>query len=250
MQRWKKLIKSGKIHVHDNPLTPKSPSNINMMQTFNNKDNNEQLKVKNIIFNSNPSIPMMPPSVSALDYSNKLPLCRSASSTPPCVMLPPPPLLMYVSDNSITALEASDNDERYDDGATIIKNFNSNKRMRSVSIISQGSLSDEHDIGNNTKKHKPNNIHEANDKSILSKTNIKNNIRSLSTKEDESHLPSLHVLARQNIEVFEATYEDISAPSPGRKQPIKLHQVGIRCIHCSHLPFNKRTKRAICYPSR
>lgn len=268
MQRWKKLIKSGKIHADaiDNPSAPQSSSKINRIQTSHNEENNEQLKLKSLDYNGNPSMPMMPPSVSTLDCSNNLPLCRAVSSSspsPPCVVLSPPPPLMYVSDISITTQEASDNDERYDEDdaavrlshdstskITTIKTSNSNKRMRSVSIISQGSSSDEYDNDNNNKKLKSNNIHEEKNKSIQSNTNTKNNIRLLSTKEDESHLPSLHILVRQNIEVFEASYEDISAPSPGRKQPIKLHQVGIRCIHCSHLPFKERTKRAICYPSR
>jgi len=51
------------------------------------------------------------------------------------------------------------------------------------------------------------------------------------------------------IEVFTATPTDMAQPAPGRKNPIRLNQVGLRCIHCKHLPPRDRVKRAVCYPS-
>jgi hypothetical protein len=66
---------------------------------------------------------------------------------------------------------------------------------------------------------------------------------------DDTVLSPLHVFIRQHIEVFTATREDIAQPAPGRKNPIQLHQVGIRCIHCRDLPPRDRVKRAVCYPS-
>lgn len=85
-------------------------------------------------------------------------------------------------------------------------------------------------------------------------TNIKDMIL-LSQPEDTMYLNKLHCFVRRNTQVFKATQEDIASPSPGRKKPITLGQVGIRCIHCAHLNKNNdnnttklRTRRAICYP--
>ncbi|GKY97250.1 hypothetical protein MPSEU_000683400 [Mayamaea pseudoterrestris] len=64
---------------------------------------------------------------------------------------------------------------------------------------------------------------------------------------DTKCLSPLHTFIRQQIEVFTATAVELSAPAPGRKVPILLHQVGLRCIHCKHSP--KRVKRAVSYPT-
>lgn len=71
----------------------------------------------------------------------------------------------------------------------------------------------------------------------------------LSQPSDSTVLTPLHVFIRQQIEVFTATEEDMGQPAPGRKNPILPNQVGLRCIHCRHLPFRDRVKRAVCYPS-
>ena len=71
----------------------------------------------------------------------------------------------------------------------------------------------------------------------------------LARDQDELALSRLHVFVRNQIEVFTATPAELAQPAPGRKQPIQLHQVGLRCIHCRHLPNRKRVKRAVCYPS-
>jgi hypothetical protein len=71
----------------------------------------------------------------------------------------------------------------------------------------------------------------------------------LARDRDESCLNRLHIFVRNQIEVFTATPTELAQPAPGRKQPIRLHQVGLRCIHCRHLPSRKRVKRAVCYPS-
>ena len=50
--------------------------------------------------------------------------------------------------------------------------------------------------------------------------------------------------------MFQATVEDVEAPAPGRKHPVSVGQVGLRCIHCRHATRSSdRVKRAICYPS-
>lgn len=50
---------------------------------------------------------------------------------------------------------------------------------------------------------------------------------------DDRCLSQFQCLARKQIELFEATPEDVSAGARGRNVPIKLGQVGIRCIHCA-----------------
>jgi len=71
----------------------------------------------------------------------------------------------------------------------------------------------------------------------------------LSRPTDVVALSPLHVLVRQQIEVFTATERDITQPAPGRKNPVSLHQIGLRCIHCRDLAVKQKVKRAVCYPS-
>jgi len=73
--------------------------------------------------------------------------------------------------------------------------------------------------------------------------------RSLALPGDPDHLNPLHCFVRRNIQLFLASQNDINAPAPGRKKDIFLNQIGIRCIHCMHLPTQDRVKRAVCYPS-
>eukprot|EP00934_Nitzschia_sp_Nitz4_P007483 Nitzschia sp. Nitz4//scaffold43_size134323//49665//51521//NITZ4_003296-RA/size134323-processed-gene-0.44-mRNA-1//-1//CDS//3329551939//7473//frame0 len=75
------------------------------------------------------------------------------------------------------------------------------------------------------------------------------NLVLLAQSQDESTLSPLHAFVRKQIEVFMASPVELQQPAPGRKQPIKLHQVGLRCIHCRHQPSRQRVKRAVCYPT-
>ena len=77
---------------------------------------------------------------------------------------------------------------------------------------------------------------------------IRHDRRPLNTPEDEQVLNPIHCFVRKNVEVFIADENDVAAPAPGRKKPITLGQVGIRCIHCKNLAPKYRVKRAICYP--
>ena len=70
----------------------------------------------------------------------------------------------------------------------------------------------------------------------------------LSEEGDRDHLNPLHCFVRQHVEIFTADEKDVAAPAPGRKTPVILGQVGIRCKHCTKLPIKERVKRAICYP--
>lgn len=70
----------------------------------------------------------------------------------------------------------------------------------------------------------------------------------LATPQDAENLNSIHCFVRKHIEVFAATDYETSAPCPGRKAPLVLGQVGLRCIHCKAVHPRLRTKRAVCYP--
>ena len=65
---------------------------------------------------------------------------------------------------------------------------------------------------------------------------------------DPQYLAPIHCFVRKHVEAFAATKQDLAAPAPGRKKPVLLGQVGLRCVHCAALPFKQRVKRAICFP--
>jgi hypothetical protein len=72
----------------------------------------------------------------------------------------------------------------------------------------------------------------------------------LSQPEDRISLSETLCTIRENIEVFIANKADVEAPAPGRKHPVAVGQVGLRCIHCRHTTKSSdRVKRAVCYPS-
>ena len=75
---------------------------------------------------------------------------------------------------------------------------------------------------------------------------------SLHTPEDDDVLSPLHCFMRRYcVEAFSATEEDVATPRYGKSHGFKVTvgQVGIRCLHCKHLPLDKRAERAVCYPS-
>lgn len=51
------------------------------------------------------------------------------------------------------------------------------------------------------------------------------------------------------VEIFAATEKDVSARHSKGAQKLVMGQVGIRCVHCSHLRPRDRAERAVCYPS-
>ena len=75
-------------------------------------------------------------------------------------------------------------------------------------------------------------------------------IKLLALPEDRVSLSETLCTIRENVEVFTATPSDVEAPAPGRKHPVVVGQVGLRCIHCSHVTrASEKVKRAVCYPS-
>lgn len=67
---------------------------------------------------------------------------------------------------------------------------------------------------------------------------------------DDESVNGYQCFARKQIELFEATQEDVDAGAQGRNKPIILGQVGIRCIHCSDLHPRFRARASVYYPSR
>jgi hypothetical protein len=65
-------------------------------------------------------------------------------------------------------------------------------------------------------------------------------------KTDDHNLSAYQCLVRQQIELFQASKEDIEASAQGRNRPIVLGQVGIRCRHCAGQNPRHR-KPAACY---
>lgn len=72
----------------------------------------------------------------------------------------------------------------------------------------------------------------------------------LAMPNDSDSLSDRQCYVRTNfVEVFAATDKDVSARHSKGAQKLIKGQVGIRCIHCSHLRPKDRAERAVCYPS-
>jgi hypothetical protein len=67
----------------------------------------------------------------------------------------------------------------------------------------------------------------------------------LSMSSDKDWLTPLHCFVRQHcVEIFTATEEDVATPSKGKRKPIHVGQVGIRC------PYSKGGERgSVYYPT-
>ena len=75
---------------------------------------------------------------------------------------------------------------------------------------------------------------------------------SLALPQDSQSLSPLHCFMRRYcVEAFAATEQDLSTPRYGKSHSgrVRIGQVGIRCVHCKHLPPRLRSERAVCFPS-
>ena len=74
----------------------------------------------------------------------------------------------------------------------------------------------------------------------------------LASPEDHNALSPSFCLLREQIEIFPAVTEDVEARRRrgGQKDPISVGCVGLRCIHCRHVPHAQRTRGAIMYPNK
>ncbi|KAL7512297.1 hypothetical protein ACHAXN_009234 [Cyclotella atomus] len=119
-------------------------------------------------------------------------------------------------------------------------------------------------VDNHYDPHPPNNsilIQLADQQRIMKALALRNEIRTignphssiglillLAMPNDRHCLSETLCIIRNNVEVFTATAADISAPAPGRKRPVQVGQVGLRCVYC-RMCTNDRVKRAMCFPS-
>jgi len=72
----------------------------------------------------------------------------------------------------------------------------------------------------------------------------------LSLPGDSDSLSDRQCYVRTNmVEIFAATEKDVAARHTKGAQKLVVGQVGIRCVHCSHLRSRDRAERAVCYPS-
>jgi len=67
---------------------------------------------------------------------------------------------------------------------------------------------------------------------------------------DADQLSDYQILVRQQLELFEATTADVKCNTQGRKKPVVLGQVGLRCRHCAALPLRARGRGAVYYPTK
>jgi hypothetical protein len=70
----------------------------------------------------------------------------------------------------------------------------------------------------------------------------------LYTQADDTTLSRYQCVIRQQIEMFEATDDDVQFNISRMSKIIVLGQVGIRCRHCVVLPEHSRPKAAVYYP--
>jgi hypothetical protein len=81
----------------------------------------------------------------------------------------------------------------------------------------------------------------------------------LSRPEDDEWLTPLHCFVRKYcVEVFVATPEDVAAPCMGKRNPVTVDQVGIRCPYCSpermvgkinEIDIARARENGVVYPS-
>lgn len=76
----------------------------------------------------------------------------------------------------------------------------------------------------------------------------------LSMSPDKEWLTPLHCFVRRHcVEIFTATEQDVATPSKGKRRPIHVGQVGIRCPHCYQEheddSIKSRERGSVYYPT-
>lgn len=73
----------------------------------------------------------------------------------------------------------------------------------------------------------------------------------LTMDSDKDWLTPLHCFVRRHcVQVFTATEKDVATPSKGKRKPIQVGQVGIRCPHCHHEDSSgARERGSVYYPT-
>mmetsp|Transcript_5938 Transcript_5938/g.9357 ORF Transcript_5938/g.9357 Transcript_5938/m.9357 type:complete len:394 (-) Transcript_5938:129-1310(-) len=65
---------------------------------------------------------------------------------------------------------------------------------------------------------------------------------------DDEILSDQQILLRKQIQYFESSMQEVEAVAHGRKNKVKIGQIGIRCKHCASLLPTRRPKGAVYYP--
>jgi hypothetical protein len=63
-------------------------------------------------------------------------------------------------------------------------------------------------------------------------------------------LSDYQIFLRKNIEFFEADQNEVKTAMPGRKKPVTLRQVGLRCVHCANVRIQRRTSATVYFPTK
>lgn len=69
----------------------------------------------------------------------------------------------------------------------------------------------------------------------------------LALPQDKDWLSDMDCFVRNNVEIFSATENDLAIAKTDKKYPIKLGQVGLRCMHCAGSSMGAR-REAVMYP--
>ena len=75
---------------------------------------------------------------------------------------------------------------------------------------------------------------------------------SLAMPADRDWLTPLHCFVREYcVQIFTATDRDVATPSKGKRKPIQVGQVGIRCPHCHHQEESSKARErgSVYYPT-
>ena len=72
----------------------------------------------------------------------------------------------------------------------------------------------------------------------------------LYTRNDDEILSDYQIFVRRHIEFFQADTAEVNTAAPGRKKPVLLGQVGIRCRHCASLLADRRSAATVYFPSK
>ncbi|KAG7340563.1 hypothetical protein IV203_024106 [Nitzschia inconspicua] len=78
--------------------------------------------------------------------------------------------------------------------------------------------------------------------------NVKRMLLAMPTDSDSLSDRQCYVRSEM-VEIFAASEKDVAARHSKGAQKLVQGQVGIRCVHCSHLRPRDRAERAVCYPS-
>ena len=72
----------------------------------------------------------------------------------------------------------------------------------------------------------------------------------LAMPSDKEFLTPLHCFVRRYcVEVFTASEKDVSTPSKGKRKPIQVGQLGIRCPHCRSVDGKQPERGSVYYPT-